>query len=88
MTTKKPEATKQPEELQFSLKDIELRMIQNINQRNNQELVDFLSFIALERLAIEVTEYTQFRVDGEGNLYVSERPAPEEPKTEEEVAVA
>lgn len=87
MTTKTPESTKQPEEKQFSLKDIELRMIQNINERTNAELVDFMSFVALERLAYQVTERTQFRVDDKGVLYISERP--EEPKAaEEEVVVA
>ena len=76
--------SKEQDEKQFSLKDVELQMIANINERNNAELVDMLSFIAIERLAYKVTPQTQFRVDGEGKLYISER---EETK-EEEVAVA
>lgn len=75
----------EPTEKTFSLKDIERRVIGNINERHNAELLDILSFIAIERLAYNVTERTQFRVDGEGNLYVSERP---EEKKEDEVATA
>ena len=77
----------EPDEKMFGLKDIEMRMIGNITERNNAALVDYLSFVAIDRLAYNVTPLTTFRVDGEGNLYVSERP--KEPETkEEEVATA
>ena len=76
----------EPDEKMFGLKDIEMRVIGNINERNNAALLDFLSFVAIDRLAYNVTPQTAFRVDGEGNLYVSERP--EEPKKEEEVATS
>lgn len=75
-----------PNEKMFGLKDIEMRVIGNINERNNAALLDYLSFVAIDRLAYPVTPQTAFRVDGEGNLYVSERPV--ETPTEEEVATA
>lgn len=77
-------ANPEPEEKTFSLKDIELQMVQNMHNRANQSLFDFFSFIALERLAYTVTENTRFRVD-DGKLYISEvEPQP----ANEEVAVA
>jgi len=81
-----PKSTlKEPNEKMFSMKAIETNVIANINQRHNAELVDFLSFVAIERLAYDVTVNTKFRVDGEGNLFISEN----EPEAEEDgVAVA
>jgi len=75
------------EEKQYSLKAIEVNVINNINSRHNAELLDFLAFIALERLAIPVTENTRFRIDEDGKLYVSEV-EPEKEEKAEEVAVA
>lgn len=63
---------KQPEEKQYSLKNIELQIVQNINERHNAALLDFLSFVAIERLAYNVTKSTQFRVDNDGKLYIRE----------------
>lgn len=74
-----------PGEKTFTLKDIEIRLIGNINERHNAELADMLSFIAIERLAYDVTPNTQFRVDENRNLYISER---EDAPKEEEVATA
>jgi hypothetical protein len=78
--TKKTET----KEKQYSLKDIELRVVGNINTRANAEMLDFLAFVAIERLAYEVTENTTFSVR-DGNLYIGES-VPEE--AEPEVAVA
>jgi len=75
----------EPETKQYSLKEIELRVIANINSRANAEMLDFLSFVSLERLAYDVTEHTQFSVQ-DGKLLITEV-VPEEP-TKEEVAVA
>ena len=76
---------KKPNEKQFSLKDIELRLVESIQQSYFSNLSNTLSFIALERLAYPVTEYTRFRIEG-NNLYIHEE-TPSEP-TNEEVAVA
>ena len=54
-----------------------------MHDRANQQLFDFFSFIALERLAYTPTKGTQFRVDN-GKLYISEV----EVKEDEEVATA
>lgn len=85
------------DEKQFSLKDIELRMLQVLQETYFTNLSNFMSFIALERLAYQVTPNTQFRLD-EGKLYIHEKePQPEtseapkeDGKTEnpEEVATA
>lgn len=75
--------SKSKEEKEFSLKNIEIQMIQNMHDRANQQLFDFFSFIALERLAYTPTKGTQFRVDN-GKLYISEV----EVKEDEEVATA
>lgn len=82
MANKKPNV--KPVEKEYSLKDIELKVVANINSRKNAEMLDFLSFICLERLAVDVTENTQFRVDN-GKLYVFE-PEVEAPNEEVEVA--
>jgi hypothetical protein len=74
----------EPQEKMFSLKEIEMRSLRNIQQRNNDSLLDFLSFVALERLAYDVTKNTRFRVGEDNDLYISEL----EEKKEEEVATA
>lgn len=87
MATKNKETVS--EEKQYSLKDIELRVVANINARANAEMLDFLSFISLERLNYEVTSNTTFKVD-DGTLFINEvipEPTPEEKPTEE-VSVA
>jgi len=78
-------ADKKPEEKQFSLKNTELNLLGNINRRRDQAMLDFFSYIALERLNYVVTEHTQFRTDEDGNLYISEH-TPE--TNEEKVEVA
>lgn len=75
----------QKKEAQFSLKPIELQMIQNMHDRSNSALFDFCSFIAIERLAYTPGKGTTFRVEN-GTLFVGEVAVPEEPQ--EEVAVA
>lgn len=81
MTKTKSEPTN---EKTFSLKPIEIQMVQNMHDRANSALFDFFSFIALERLAYEVTKNTQFRVE-QGKLFITEV----EPEDKaEEVAIA
>lgn len=77
----KPAPVKEPDEKQFSLKQIETNVLANINARHNAELLDFLTFVAIERLAYNVTESTRFRTDGEGHVFISEV-APEQPAEE------
>lgn len=70
---------KQPGEKMYGLKPIEEQMLQVMQQQHNVLISNFLSFIALERLAYQVTEQTRFRVE-DGTLYISENtpePAPE-----------
>jgi hypothetical protein len=74
----------QPAEKQFSLKPIEIQMIQNMHDRANSAMFDYFSFIAIERLAYTPTKDTRFRVE-QGKLFISEVPIPEQPK--EEVSV-
>lgn len=66
-----------PEEKQFGLKPIEIQMLNVFQQQYNNTLSNFLSFIAMERLAYQVTERTQFRVEG-NTLYISEAAEPQE----------
>lgn len=81
-------ATKEPKEKQFDLKAIELNLIANGQARAQQALFDMCTFIASERLAINVTQYTQFRVE-DGKLFVTELDPPAEDKPEAEtVSVA
>lgn len=74
-----------PTEKQFSLKAIELNLIANNQARSQQALFDICTFIASERLAITVSQRTQFRVE-DGNLFVSELPEVKEPELTVETA--
>lgn len=67
---------KLPGEKQFSLKPIELNLIANKQSRAQAEMFDTFSFIAMERLAYNVTQRTQFRIDN-GILFISELPEDE-----------
>lgn len=71
------------EEKQYSLKNTEKNLIGNCNARHNAELLDIMSYIAIERLNYNVTKQTQFRIDEEGNMYITEI---EETKEEVETA--
>lgn len=62
---------KQPQEKQFSLKESEVRMLMGIEELKNQQLSLFLSFIAMERMAYNVTLNTRFRVDN-NTLFIAE----------------
>ncbi len=61
-----------PEVKQFGLKQSEQRMLLAIEQQFMQNLSLFLSFIAIERLAYNVTENTQFRTEGD-KLFIHEQ---------------
>ena len=67
-------------EKEFSLKPIELQMIQNMHERANSQLFDYLSFVAIERLAYTPVKGTQFRIE-DGKLFISEAAAEEEVTT-------
>lgn len=71
-------AAQQPNEKQFGLKPSEARMLMAIEQQFMQSLSLFLSFVAIERLAYNVTEKTQFRTDGD-KLFIHEQ-EPEQPE--------
>lgn len=72
-------------EKQFSLKAIELNLLANNQARAQQALFDICTFIASERLAITVTQRTQFRVE-DGKLFVTELPEVKEPEQTVETA--
>lgn len=70
-----------PDEKQFGLKENELKVVEALQSSYFSQLSMFLSFLAIERLAYNVTPNTQFRIE-KGQLYVKEA---EPPKAEEEV---
>lgn len=76
--------TKEEGEKQFSLRPVDLQMIQNFNERHNAALVDFLSYLSIDRLGYQPTEQTRFRTDDKGVLYISELPK----EVKEEVTVS
>ncbi len=67
-----------PNEKQFGLKPSEARMLMALEQQFMQSLGLFLSFIAIERLAYNVTEKTQFRTEGD-KLFIHEQ-EPQQPE--------
>lgn len=67
--------TKQDGEKQFDLKPIEAQMLQVIQDTITNMMSNFLSFVALERLAYTVTPFTQFRVEN-GHLFIHEETPP------------
>ncbi len=72
--------SKKPEETEYSIKPIELRLVETLQQTYFQNLSNVLSFIAIERLAYNVTENTRFRIEGD-KIYVKEEVKEEEVKT-------
>jgi hypothetical protein len=73
-------------EKEFGLKNIEIKLVQSIQNGYFNNLSSILSFIALERLAYNVTEQTQFRVEGE-KLFIWEVPKVQEAKPDDGVSV-
>ena len=71
---------KQPDEKQFSLKNIEVQMLQAFESAYFGQLSNFLSYLCLERLAYNVTQNTKFRVEKD-QLFISEG-QPETPEAE------
>lgn len=72
-------AGKQDGEKQFDLKPIEAQMLQVIQGTITNMMSNFLSFVALERLAYTVTPFTQFRVEN-GHLFIHEETPPTPPE--------
>ncbi len=72
--------SKKPEETEYSIKPIELRLVETLQQTYFQNLSNVLSFIAIERLAYNVTENTRFMIEGD-KIYVKEEVKEEEVKT-------
>lgn len=64
-------ADKKPEEKQFSLKPVEIKLIEALQQSYFSNLANTLSFIALERLAYPVSQNTRYRVEG-NNIFIHE----------------
>jgi hypothetical protein len=63
---------------QYGLKDVEQRYLQALQAQYAQAQSLYLSFISMERLAYNVTENTEFRVDGP-NLTIIEHTAQDTP---------
>lgn len=63
-----------PETKKFSLKPIEINLLNGAVQQHQATMANILSFISIERLAYNVTERTQFNVEG-NVLTISELPA-------------
>ncbi len=72
--------SKLPEEKEYSIKPIELRLVETLQQTYFQNLSNVLSFIAIERLAYDVTENTRFRIEGD-KVYIKEEAKEEEVST-------
>lgn len=68
------------EEKEYGIKNIELRLVETLQQTYFQNLSNVLSFIALERLAYPVTEFTRFRIEGD-KLFIHEETPEEEVAT-------
>lgn len=69
-------SAEKPEQKTFSLKEIESQMLNVLEQQYFTTLSNFLSFIALERLAYAVTQNTKFELK-DGKLLISEAPEAE-----------
>lgn len=78
---------KQDGEKEYSLKNIEVNLINAIQQAHQAEMGNIISFIALERLAYQVTENTQFRVE-DNKVFIREHVLEPDTKAEEEVATS
>ena len=65
----------------YSLKNIELKLIESLQQSYFTNLSSALSFIAIERLAYDVTEFTRFRVEN-GDVTITEEKPEDEVLTE------
>lgn len=71
----------------FSLKPIEQQMLKVLQDQYFAVLSNFLSFVALERLAYKVTEKTQFKLEGDSVVITEAVEIPDVPE-QEEVATA
>ena len=83
MAKKTATASEEPEKKQFSFKETEARILNSILQRNQASVIDFVSFLALERFAYQLTKNTQFEVAGDlKSIKIWE--APEQPEIKPE----
>lgn len=76
-----------PESKTFGLKPLEMRMLEVMQNRHQEEFGNFLTFISSDRLAYTVTPNTRFRVE-QDKLIITEEEPKEEAKAGEEVATA
>lgn len=65
-------------EKQFSLKDIDIRMVAALNQQAQDAMLNFLTYVAVEKMGYNATENSSYRVE-DGKLYISELPPKESP---------
>lgn len=83
--TPEPEQPTEPKVIsskEFSLKPIEVEMLKVIVQNQNSLLSNFYSFIALERLDIQVNPQTRFEPNADMTkvtIVETEAPEPEQP---------
>lgn len=70
---------KAPKKQEFSLKPVETALLGVINQQHTTMMASTLSFIAVERLAYQVTDNTAFEVaaDGKSVKIWENEPAPQ-----------
>lgn len=64
---------------QFSLKPIELRLLQVEQELYNTKISNLCTFIATERLAYHVTENTQFSLEGDTLIVAEVEPQEDKP---------
>lgn len=73
-------------ETRYNLKPIEVNLLAALQQAQQAELGNLISYIAIERFNYKVTEFTQFRVE-EGILHITEQ-EPQKEAPQEEVTTA
>lgn len=69
------------ESKQYGLKPLEMRMLEVMRNRHQEEFGNFLTFVATERLAYKVTANTQFSVDNEKLIITEVEPEEEKVAT-------
>lgn len=63
----------------FSLKPVETQMLQIMQQQHSALLSNFLSFISMERLAVNVSENTRFDISTDMTEITITETEPEKP---------
>ena len=72
------EPPKVENEKEYSLKPVEVNLINHVRQQTQGIISLVLSYIASDRLAYRLTQRTQFRINGD-KIYISELAEPKVP---------